>query len=71
MESSSPRGSKRGAEEVRPAELQQPSQDLGEGVGEQTAMTGGNQDRREQTEEGAGDAAARKGDLELCKRDEV
>lgn len=62
MDSASPRGSKRGVEEVNPS-----GQKMG---GERPAPTP-ERDGRADEEVGEGDVAAGRGDLDLCKRNEV
>lgn len=62
MDSASPRGSKRGVEEVKPGGKAM-------GAGERPTAA---PERDGRAEEGAeGDVAAGRGDLELCKRNEV
>lgn len=63
MDSASPRGSKRGVEEVKPSGQKM-------GGGERPAPTP-ERDGRADEEVGEGDVAAGRGDLELCKRNEV
>ena len=63
MDSASPRGSKRGVEEVKTGGQKM-------GGGERPAPTP-ERDGRSDEEIGEGDAAAGRGDLDLCKRNEV
>lgn len=63
MDSASPRGSKRGVEEVKPGGQKM-------GGGERPAPTP-ERDGRADEEAGEGDVAAGRGDLDLCKRNEV